>query len=243
MSTGQPNKGRAESFGAGNPARKANQARTVAHSPSLRNASLLRAVALLALVFAGLFSGGCATERWHLSTVARKPDFEIHKPLEMFAPTNRAGWGTNGLVFVEPGPNLVDYGYDAQRHAVEITVQVNRDGSVTLAGARAGVGQQVRLLNLKWLSRSVRLQDSTGWVRIGASVVIPPERLSAEEHALTLLMGIVPEAPTEPAGEASPNSEIRATLQSLIVYDYERNLILAEWTRQPDDKPSPPKEE
>jgi hypothetical protein len=170
--------------------------------------------------------------------VPRKPDFQIRKPQELFAGRDRHAFGTNELIYVEPSANLIDYAYDARSHSLEVAVGVNRDQTITLAGPQAGTGQRVRLSNYKWLSRAIRLKDSTGWAKIGSTVTLPRKEGATEEHTLTLLLGLL--LNTEAAGgEASLKSELTATLQGLIIYDAEHDLILAEWTRQAEAAPQP----
>ena len=111
-----------------------------------------------------------------------------------------------------------------------------------MAGPHAGAGSQVRLLNFKRLSRSIRLRDSTGWLKIGASVVIPPGQ-SFAEPPFTLLMGVSLDPLAVARPKSSPNPELQATLQSVAIYDYDRDLVLAEWTRQAEPAPRAEKEE
>lgn len=184
---------------------------------------------------------GCAVERWQLSTVSRKPDFEILKPSELFAqPEHRSG--TNGLIYVQPAANLIDYAYDARNRALEVTVEVNRNHTITLAGSRPGSGKEIRLLNLKNLSRSIRLRDSTGSLKIGWTVALPPAQGHSKEYSFTVLLGLL----LDKSGETGPNAKTKpgmaATLQSLLIYDLDRNLIVAEWTRQPEPVPELPAE-
>jgi hypothetical protein len=180
---------------------------------------------------------GCAVEQWRLSTISHNPEFKIRKPDELFGRQNSITAPKNEIIYLEPMANLVDYAYDARRHALEITLEVNRGHTVTVAGPRAGAGQQIRLLNFKQLSRLIRLNDSTGRPRIGASVVIPSGKSMADEHTFTLLLGIDLDRSLVSPPEQSPNPELAATLQSLVIYDYGRDLILAQWTRQSEPAP------
>ncbi len=189
------------------------------------------------LFFAPVFLlAGCALEQWKLSAVSRPRDFEIRRAHEIFDQQSSAGLATNRLLYVEPADNLLFYGYNAHEHAVEITVQVNRDHTVTVAGPRAGAGKQIRILNFKRLSRSIRLRDSGG-PKIGASVVIPPVQSLAEEHKLTLLLGLSLDQ-SMASGTELPKNELTGTLQSVVIYDFGRDLILAEWTRQAEPEPA-----
>ncbi len=178
---------------------------------------------------------GCASEQWKFSAVSRPRDFEIRRAHEIFDQPGGAGSGTNRLLYVEPADNLLFYGYNAHEHAVEITVPVNRDHTVTVAGPRAGAGKQIRILNFKRLSRSIRLRDSAG-PKIGASVVIPPVQSLAEEHKLTLLLGVSLDQSIA-SGLELPKSELTGILESVVIYDFGRDLILAEWTRQAEPEP------
>jgi len=186
----------------------------------------------LRYVAACLLLAGCTTERWQLSTAARKADFKIRDADELFSEQGRLRSATNELVYVEPAAHLVDYAYDSEKQELEITVEVNRDSTITLAGPRAGVGKQVRLSNYQWLSRAIRLKSSTGWVSIGSRVALPRKEGSSEEHAFTLLLGLALDAASEGTVGNRPQQELTATLESLIVYDHDRNLVLAEWKRQ-----------
>ena len=180
---------------------------------------------------------GCALEQWKFSAVSQPRDFEIRRAHEIFDPQGGTGFATNRLLYVEPADNLLFYGYNAHEHAVEITVEVNRDHTVTVAGPRAGEGKQIRILNFKRLSRSVRLRDPGG-PKIGASVVIPPVQSLAEEHKLTLLLGVSLDHLVASRSELSTN-ELAGVLESVVIYDFGRDLILAQWTRQAEPEPRP----
>jgi hypothetical protein len=180
---------------------------------------------------------GCVAERWSLSTASHPRAFEVRKPSELFEQTASPGPATNRLLYVEPAANLVDYAYSPQRRALEISVQVNRDQTVTVAGPHAGSGKQIKIRNFKYLSPAVRLEDSTGWSRIGAAVSIPTGAGAAEEQKLTLLLGLLLEESTIRRAADSPNQELAGTLVSVIIYDYGRDLILAEWTREREVPP------
>jgi len=180
---------------------------------------------------------GCAVEQWKLSTLAHNRDFEIRKPSELFEQPVSAGLATNRLLHLEPGANHLYYAYDSKAHALEITVPVNRDNTVTVTGS----GKQIRISNFKRLSRSIRLRDSTGGPKIGASVVIPPGQSLAEEQKLTLLLGVSLDQSL--VGHPEPKRELAVTLQSVVVYDYGRDVVLAEWTRQAEPESRPPRME
>ncbi len=180
---------------------------------------------------------GCAIEHWKRSTLSRKPGYPIHKPQELWEKTGSQAFGTNGLFYLEPAANLVDYAFDSRNRASEISLSVNRDHTITIAGRQAGAGQQIRLQNFKRLSRTIRLKDSTGWFRLAASVAIPPGRPLEEEHALTLLLGILLQEPQPHRPTQSAKRELSADLQALAVYDYANDLILVEWTKQAEPAP------
>jgi len=192
------------------------------------NSNLPRLFLIAALV-SMLF--GCTTESWKLSSVTRKRDFDLKSARDFFTEEGRASVTTNELIFLEAGANLYDFIYDSRNHALEISLEVNRDYTVTVSGPLAGGGSRIKLTNLKKLSRAIRLKDSTGSVRIGASAVVPPEQRAGEGQPWTLLLGLNLDQPG-PAGSNLTSSVLQATLQSLVIYDHRRDLVVAQWTRE-----------
>jgi hypothetical protein len=182
----------------------------------------------------------CNTEQWKFSALSRKPDFDIRPANEFYTGAAPSRLTTNGILYLEAGANLYDYVYDSRTHSLEISLEVNRDDTITVSGASAGAGKRLRLLNLRQLSRAIRLKDSTRSVRLGASAIVPPDQRSGEEQSLTLLLRLSIDPPGPIVTNSLARSEFCATLRSLVMYDHHRDLVVAEWTREPEEKP--PKE-
>jgi len=174
---------------------------------------------------------GCTTEAWRLSSIPHKRDFDFRAARDFVTPEAAIGLTTNELIYVEAGANLYDFAYDSRIHALEISLEVNRDDTVTVLGPQAGGGNRIRFTNLKQLPRAIRLKDSTGSARLGASAVIPAGQREGEEQPWTLLLGLKLNQPI--IASANLNSSVlRATLQSLVIYDHRRDLVVAQWTRE-----------
>jgi len=185
---------------------------------------------------------GCTTETWRLSSVPRKRDFDVRAARDFLTQEGPGRLSTNELIYLEAGANLYDFAYDSRSHSIEISLEVNRDGTVTVSGRQAGDGHRLRLTNLKRLSRAIRLKDSTGSVRIGASAVVPIEQRTGEGQPWTLLLGLKLDQPI-PASTNLNSSMSQATLESLAIYDHQRDVVVAQWTREIQPQVAAPRDE